>query len=53
VSNDPTELRLKAEACRKLAGMFEQPERKTLWHERAVDWEQLAIDAEKKPPTET
>jgi len=54
VSDDPTQLRLKAEACRKLAGMFEEPERKALWSERAGHWEQLAIEAEKAPPgTET
>jgi hypothetical protein len=50
VPDDPAELRQKAEACWKLAGMFEEPERKTLWHERAFNWEQLAIEAEKQPP---
>jgi hypothetical protein len=53
VSDNPAELRLKAEACRKLAGMFEEPERKVLWIERAGHWEQLAIEAEKQPLTET
>ena len=54
MSDDPAQLRLKAEACRKLAGMFEEPERKALWSERAGHWEQLAIEAEKPPPgTET
>ena len=52
-SDNSAELRLKAEACRKLAGMFEEPERKALWIERASDWEQLAIDAEKQSSTET
>jgi hypothetical protein len=46
VRDDPAELRLKAEACRKLAGMFEEPERKALWIERAGQWEQLAIKSE-------
>jgi hypothetical protein len=49
VPDDSAELREKAEACRKLAGMFEEPERKTLWHERAAHWEQLAIEAGKQP----
>jgi len=34
--DDPVELRLKAEACRKLADMFEEPERKALWIERTT-----------------
>lgn len=53
VPDDPAELRLKAEACRRLAGMFEEPERKALWIERAGQWEQLAIKAEKQPSAET
>jgi hypothetical protein len=53
VPDNSAELRLKAEACRKLSGMFEEPERKALWIERAGHWEQLAIEAEKQPSTET
>jgi hypothetical protein len=52
VPDDPAELRLKAEACRKLAGMFEEPARKALWIERAGEWEQLAMKAEKQPSAE-
>ena len=44
----PAELRQKAEACRKLAGMFEEPDRKVLWIERAGHWDQLAIEAERR-----
>jgi hypothetical protein len=53
VSDNSAELRLKAEACRKLAGMFEEPERKALWIERASHWEQLAKEAEKRPSMDT
>jgi hypothetical protein len=50
---DPALLRLKAEACRRLADMFEEAERKALWIERAGQWEQLAIKAEKQPQRKT
>ena len=53
VPDDPAELRLKAEACRKLAVMFEEPERRALWIERASQWEKLAIKAQKRPSAET
>jgi hypothetical protein len=49
--DDPAQLRLKAEACRRLADMFEEPERKAHWGERAADWERLATKAKKRPPT--
>ena len=51
--DDSAELRLKAEACRKLVGMFEEPERKALWIERASHWEQLAKEAEKRASLDT
>jgi hypothetical protein len=47
--DDPAQLRLKAEACRRLAAMFEEAERKALWIERADQWERLAVQAEKQP----
>jgi hypothetical protein len=49
--DDLAQLRLKAEACRRLADMFEEPERKAHWSERAADWERLATEAEKRPLT--
>jgi hypothetical protein len=51
--DDPALLRLKTEACRRLADMFVEAERKALWTERADHWEQLAIKAEEQPPKET
>ena len=39
VPDNSAELRLKAEACRKLSGMFEEPEREALWIECAGHWE--------------
>jgi hypothetical protein len=48
MSDDPAQLRLKAEACRRLAEMPENAERKDLWLKRADDWDQLANEAEKK-----
>jgi hypothetical protein len=46
--DDPILLRLLAEACRKLARVFEEPDRKVLWIERAGHWDQLAIEAERR-----
>lgn len=46
--NHPTELRQKAEACRRLADSSESVERKDLWLKRADEWEKLAIEAEKR-----
>lgn len=34
ITDDPALLRVLAEACRRLARMFEEPERKALWIER-------------------
>jgi hypothetical protein len=45
VPDEPALLRLKAEACRRLADLSEDSERKTLWLKRADDWEKLAIEA--------
>jgi hypothetical protein len=47
--DDPAQLRLKAEACRRLADMAEDAQRKALWTERAHHWEQLAAKAAKRP----
>jgi hypothetical protein len=47
--DEPTQLRFKAEACRRLADMSnDDTERKALWLHRADDWEQLASKAEKE-----
>lgn len=48
MSGDPSQLRLKAEACRRLADLTEDAEREAVWLGRANDWEQLATKAEKK-----
>lgn len=47
---DPAQLRLRAEACRRLADTSENAERKELWLDRANHWEQLALKAEKRDP---
>jgi hypothetical protein len=44
--DEPTELRLKAEACRRLAVISEDDtKRVTLWLERAGYWEDRAVKA--------
>jgi hypothetical protein len=48
ITDDPALLRLLAEASRKLARMFEEPERQVLWIERAGHWDQLAIEADRR-----
>ncbi len=45
---DPAQHRVKAEACRRLADLAEDAERKALWTERADKWEQLARKATKR-----
>lgn len=47
MSDDLAQLRLKAEASRRLADLSEDTARKELWLQRAVDWEQLARKAER------
>jgi hypothetical protein len=49
VSDEAALLRLKAEACRRLADIAEDEYRKALWIERAHHWEQLAAKTEKQP----
>lgn len=50
--DEPAQLRLKAEACRRLADIsHDHTERKALWLKRADDWEQLARKAEKRQRT--
>ena len=39
----------KAEACRRLADIADDLERKTLWIERAVEWDRLAHKTAKQP----
>jgi hypothetical protein len=39
-------LRSKAEACRRLADMADDPLQKSLWSERADNWDALAKQAE-------
>jgi hypothetical protein len=53
--DDPAHLRLRAEACRRLADLEEDQQRKALWIERAEYWRELAVKAAKqgrpqKPP---
>jgi hypothetical protein len=47
---DTAECWRRAEACRHLVELTEDPERKALWAERADHWVQLALEAEKQPP---
>jgi hypothetical protein len=49
MGDDPAQLRLKAEACRRLADITEDTQRKALWIERADHWEQLASKAATRP----
>jgi hypothetical protein len=46
--DDPAQLRLKAEACRRLAEMTEDEQRKALWIRRATHWDELAAEAAKQ-----
>jgi hypothetical protein len=46
--DDPAQFRLRAEACRRLAELADDPQRESIWLERANDWDQLAAKAEKK-----
>lgn len=45
--DEAAQLRRKAEACRRLADMSEEVERKVIWLERADYWEELAAKAAK------
>jgi hypothetical protein len=47
--DDLAQLRQKAEACRRLADIAEDAQRKALWIERADHWEQLAAKAGERP----
>jgi hypothetical protein len=52
----PAQFRLKAEACRRLADLADNVERRRLWLNRAAGWDDMAAKAEKKnkrqrPPT--
>jgi anti-sigma factor RsiW len=49
VDDELAELRRKAEACRRLAGMDEDAARKALWLERADHWEKLAAKVAQQP----
>jgi hypothetical protein len=42
------EFHRKAEACRRLADLSEDDVRKTLWIERAAEWDRLAIKTTKQ-----
>ena len=46
--DEVSELRLKAEACRRLAEIEASDEDRTLWLQRAEDWERLAAQADKR-----
>jgi hypothetical protein len=47
VHEEPALLRLKAEACRRLADTSEDVMRQALWLDRADHWNQLAKKAER------
>jgi hypothetical protein len=47
VYDKAAQLRLKAEACRRLAELCDDAERGALWLERADHWENFAIKAAK------
>jgi hypothetical protein len=47
--DDPVQLRLKAEACRRLADLAEDLQRKALWIERADHWDRLAAKTAEPP----
>lgn len=47
--DEASQLRMKAEASRRLADLSDDAERKMLWLERADHWAQLAIKAAKQP----
>jgi hypothetical protein len=38
----------KAEACRRLADLSQDDERKMLWIERATEWDRIAVKATKQ-----
>jgi hypothetical protein len=44
-SDSAAEHRTKAEACRRLAELSEDLERKAMWIERSVYWDELAAKA--------
>jgi hypothetical protein len=46
--DDAAKLRLRAEACRRLADLEENSRRKALWIERGDEWERLAEKAAKQ-----
>jgi hypothetical protein len=48
VSEIADEYRRKAEACRRLADISPEPNRKAHWIQQATDWERLAADALKQ-----
>jgi hypothetical protein len=45
--DEAADLRLKAEACRRLAEIEVNNDEKMLWLERAAEWDKLAIRADK------
>lgn len=51
--DDVTQLRAKAEACRRLVDTEEDAERKALWRARADYWEKLAALAATQPQPRT
>lgn len=50
-ADEPATSGLKARACRQLANLSDDAERKALWHERAEHWEKRATPKEPKPKT--
>jgi hypothetical protein len=44
----PAQFRLKAEACRRLADLADNVERRKLWLNRAAAWDEMAVKTEKE-----
>lgn len=45
MAESPAQLRMKAEACRRLAELTPDAVRRELWISRAAEWERLALKA--------
>jgi hypothetical protein len=49
MSDERAQLRTKAEACRRLADLSKNAERKAFWLDRAGYWKRLATNIVKQP----
>jgi hypothetical protein len=48
MGEEPGHLRMRAEACRRLADIADDEANKALWLKRADHWEEMAAKAEKE-----